>query len=180
MMLPWLFRNLVTMGLLVLMARWVAGPRLGKLGLIDLLMVNAIGDLASHTVFDEHHPFLPGVGSIAFWIIVAAFTGYLTRRYPAFRRFYYGQPHELVRDGQVDLQSMRKAGVGLADLESELRKQGVKRLDEAKNVTLEPDGSIAISNASETAQELKRLAAALTSLAAQVGALAGKSTDPNT
>jgi uncharacterized membrane protein YcaP (DUF421 family) len=177
-MLPWFLRNVVTIGLLILMARWVAGPRLGKLGLIDLFMVNAIGDLASHTVFDESHPFLPGVGSIAFWIIVAAITGYLTRRYPAFRRFYYGEPHDLVFDGQVDLQSMRKAGVGLADVESELRKQGVK-IDQAKSVTLEPDGSIAISNAIETAHELKRLADALTALAAQVGALTGPSAEDN-
>lgn len=66
----WLLHNLAPFLVLALMVRWVMRPRFGKRGPVEILMLNAVGDLASHAAFEEQHPQLRGVGSVALWLML--------------------------------------------------------------------------------------------------------------
>ncbi|HYG59156.1 MAG TPA: YetF domain-containing protein [Symbiobacteriaceae bacterium] len=164
-MVQWAISNVLTLVVLTLAARWLGRRRLGKLGLMDLLMINAIGDLASHTAYEIQHPVMQGLGSIVLWLAVASGMGLLAARWPAFRRFYYGDAAQVAADGRPDPTAMERLGIPMAELESELRKHGVSQVSDTSSVTLEPDGTLSVIKADATAQELRRLALALQQIA---------------
>jgi uncharacterized membrane protein YcaP (DUF421 family) len=168
--LDWAVRNGATIGLLILLSRWVARNRLGKRGLIELLMINAIGDLASHTVFESQGPFYPGLASILFWTVAATIAAWLGSRWESFRHWYFGDRHEIIRNGIPDSDAMRLHRLSQAEVDSELRKHGIDALSEVKTATLELDGTMSVIKAQSTAQELRKLATALEALASRVEA----------
>ncbi|MGE5675573.1 MAG: DUF421 domain-containing protein [Mycobacterium leprae] len=167
-MAEWLVRNGVVFVLLLLLSRFVARPRLGKRGLIDVVMVNAIGDLAAHTVFETQHPMLPGLASVGIWMLVLAGIAVVTSRWPSLERYYLRPPVRVVQDGRSDAQALLSVGISRSQLESELRSYGLESLDQVKEATAEPDGSISVIEEFDAATELRRLSNALAALAAQI------------
>jgi uncharacterized membrane protein YcaP (DUF421 family) len=173
--MDWLARNVITILLLVILARWVARSRMGKRGLVELMMINAIGDLASHVVFDSEHQLGHGLFSIIFWTVFAGAAAWLAAHWESFRHWYFGDHHELVRDGVPDPDALKLQRMSQAELDAELRKHGVEGLSEAKTVTLESDGTVSVVKALSTAQELRKLATTLEQLAARVDDQSGGS-----
>lgn len=167
-MLHWMLTNGSAMLVLILAVHWFGRRRLGKLGLIDLVMINTIGDLASHTAYETEHTLWHGLGSLVLWLAAGSGLGYLAGRWPWFRRFYYGGADELVTGGVLHQQRLDQLGIAMEELQSELRKQGVDDVTKPRSVWLEPDGSFSVIKADTTAQELRRLAGALSALAGQL------------
>ena len=167
-MLHWMLSNGSTLAVLILSVHWFARRRMGKLGLMDLLMINAIGDLASHTAYETEHPLWHGLASVVLWVAAGSGLGYLSGRWPWLRRFYYGGTDELLTDGVLHQKRMDQLGIAMEELQFELRKQGLDDLSQARSATLELDGSVSVIKADSTAQELRRLAGLLRSLAERV------------
>ena len=168
MVLTWLLWNLLTFLLLLALTRWVARPRLGKHGLFDLFLVNMVGDLAAHTLFESRYRILTGLGSIALWITAITAVGYVAARWPGLHRLFYGRSQPVVSHGHADEGAMHRLGIGLAELESELRKQRVASLADAESVTVESDGSLAVFPVNPPVEELRRLADSLSALVRQL------------
>ncbi|HYF90858.1 MAG TPA: YetF domain-containing protein [Symbiobacteriaceae bacterium] len=170
-MAEWLLRHTLPFLLIVLLVRWLVWPRFGKNGVVELLLINAVGDLAAHAAFEEQHPLLSGLGGILLWLLMVAGMGAVISRSRAARRWlgYFDQPVEIVRDGRTDDEAMRSQRVSREELESELRQQSLHDLAGVRSVTVEPDGAMAVSpGGQDTGQELRRLADELAALRLEI------------
>lgn len=164
MVKEWALRNLITYLVVMGSLRGFARPRFGKLGVVDILLMNTIGDLAAHTVFESEQARIPGLISVAVWVAVATGAAWLAGRWPGFARLYYGGSHQIVSEGLPDVGAMRAIAVSVDDLQAELRKQSIASLQQAKSVTVEADGSVAIRTSDPLVDEVRRLVDAVSAL----------------
>lgn len=160
--------NIFSLAILLILGRLLIAPRFGKGGVRELFMVNVIGDIVAHIVTEGRDRYMAGFGSLVFWIVVAGASGFLAFHWDWFAAFLRGRPVTVARAGVPDQRALRQARLTLDDLEGELRKQGITQLSDVEAATLEPDGSVAIEKAIDTAAELRRLAGALGALARQI------------
>lgn len=160
-----LLRSALSFLLLLVAARWIVRRRLGKFGIFELFAVNAIGDLGAHLAFETQHPLMTGVTAVIFWVGALAVMEWLLARWDWLRQTLYRQPERLLQNGQADPAALSRARMSLEELQSELRKQGVRSLGQAQEVTLEPEGSLSVVKTESVKDELKRLGAALNQLA---------------
>jgi uncharacterized membrane protein YcaP (DUF421 family) len=172
----WLLRNTMPFVIIAVLTRWVLPPRLGKNGVVEVLFLNTIGDLVAHSAFEEQHSLVTGLGSIALWVLFAGAAAYLYRRGPGAGRFvgYFSESVLLVRNGKPEESGLKRTRIAVAELESELRKQGIDQVGQVKSATVEPDGSIAVVEKDGTTVRLERIEALLTALQAEVGELRRK------
>jgi uncharacterized membrane protein YcaP (DUF421 family) len=63
-----------------------------------------------------------------------------------------------VTDGKVHVGALRRELLTLAELRSALRKQGVMRVSDCKQVVLEPDGTLSVVRADVPQHALEELA----------------------
>src|SRR5579884_264123 len=68
----------------------------------------------------------------------------LSNRYPRLIKLFEGVPTELVRDGVV-VGNLRRLGLRRADVTAVLRRQGADSLEEVREATLEPGGTIVVN-----------------------------------
>jgi len=68
----------------------------------------------------------------------------LVDRFPGFERWMVGPPVVLVRDTEVQWETMHKEGVSREELLAGLREHGVGTLDKVQTAMLEADGSISV------------------------------------
>ncbi|OZI19562.1 hypothetical protein CAL26_18310 [Bordetella genomosp. 9] len=123
----------------------IAGRRdVGSLGIADLLVVVLIADAAQNAMAGEYKSVPDGmllVATIVFWSV---FIDRVAYTWPATRPFLQPGKLCLVRDGQVQMRTMRRESITVEDLESELRQKGVEDVAQVKLAYLEPDGSISV------------------------------------
>ena len=160
-----LLRSVVAFLLLLGIARWGVRRRLGKFGVFEVLAVNAMGDLTSHLAFETQHPISGGLTSVLVFAVALVAVEVGGSRLKWAERLLLRRPVPLVQNGQVDRQALASARMTLDELESELRKQGVQGVGDAKQVVLEPEGSLSVQQVDSVKEGLKRLAAALDELA---------------
>jgi uncharacterized membrane protein YcaP (DUF421 family) len=76
-----------------------------------------------------------------------------------------GTPEVLVRDGQIDTRTLQRLGLRPSDLLVAIRRQGASTLDEVREASLEPGGTIVVTLRPEamnaTAGDIARLEAKL-------------------
>ena len=136
-------RGTVTYLLLFFVLR-VLRREAGALGISDLLVVVLIADAAQNAMASEYKSLTEGavlVGTIVAWDFFLDWLGY---RFSAVERLLRPAPLPLVQDGRVLRQNLRKEMITMEELMTQLREQGVERLEEVKRCCLEGDGHISV------------------------------------
>jgi uncharacterized membrane protein YcaP (DUF421 family) len=116
----------------------------GALGISDLLVVVLIADAAQNAMSSDYKSVTEGavlVATIMGWDFFLDWLGY---RFPAVQRLLRPAPLPLVKDGQMLRRNMRKEMITEEELLSQLREQGVERVEEVKKCSLEGDGKISV------------------------------------
>ena len=116
----------------------------GALGISDLLVVVLIADAAQNGMAGEYKSVTEGavlVGTIAAWDFFLDWLGF---RFPAVQRLLRPAPLPLIKDGRVLRQNLRKEMITMEELLSQLREQGVERVEEVKKCCLEGDGRVSV------------------------------------
>lgn len=169
-MVAWILRNTLPFLVAALLVRMLLRRQFGKHGVIELLLINAVGDLMAHSAFEEQHPLWSGIGSIAWWLVMVAVALILLHRAPGAAPWlgYFTGPVDVVRNGVPIPEAMRRHRLSQEQLESELRKQGIDDLAGVRRATLESDGSLAVLQSDSTARELQRIADALEAIRADL------------
>jgi uncharacterized membrane protein YcaP (DUF421 family) len=169
----WLLRHTLPFLLLVLMVRWVLRPRFGKRGVVEVLVINAIGDMASHAAFAEGHPLLSGLGAVGLWVMYGAVLAWLVYRSRRVGGFvgYFPCTETVVHDGAVDAAAMSRLRMSRRELDFELRKQGLSDVSQVTSAWVEPDGSLSVRPAQGTTEEIRRMTEELRAMRAELAAL---------
>ena len=135
--------SLVYLGLFLLL-RVILARQSGGIGLQNILVIVLIADAAQNAMADEYRSVTDGmllVAAIVFWSFILDWLGY---QFPAVQRFLYPPPLTLVEQGRIIEKNTAKEFITEAELESQLRQQGVEDISKVKRAHLEPDGRVSV------------------------------------
>lgn len=96
---------------------------LGEISAFDFVLAIVIGSVASRAV-SGNAAFWPSLAAAVAFVVLHRAIGLIAFRNDRVASWVKGSPRILVRDGEPDLEQMRKAAIGRSDLESALRRRG--------------------------------------------------------
>jgi uncharacterized membrane protein YcaP (DUF421 family) len=127
----------------------------GSLGVPDLLMIVLLADASQNAMAGEYHSVTDGlvlVATIVGWSYVLNLVG---DKIPALGRVIYGTPVLLVKDGKPIWPNMRRELLTSAELESQLRLEGVDDVRDVRQAFVEPDGRLSVTSKGEKSKSAK-------------------------
>jgi uncharacterized membrane protein YcaP (DUF421 family) len=129
---------------LFLMLRLILRRQPGTITLSDLLVLVLVADAAQNAMAAEYESLTNGlvlVGTIIGWNVALDWLGF---RFPIVQRFIHPPRKPLVRDGRLMRRNLAEELMTEEELMTQLRLQGVERLDEISAVYVEGNGQISV------------------------------------
>lgn len=129
---------------LFLLLRFLLKREAGSMGITDLLLLVLLADAAQNAMAGEYKSITDGL------ILVCTIVGwnyllnYLAFKFPFFRRIVLPSKLQLVRDGKLIRQNLRRERITEEELMSEIRTAGCEDLGGVKAAYIEPDGMISV------------------------------------
>jgi uncharacterized membrane protein YcaP (DUF421 family) len=158
--------------LLLLLLLRLAGKRdLAQLNTFDFVVLLLLSNVVQNAVIGPDNSLWGGaLGAAVLVAGNAVFVRVVGRSQPLFR-LLEGTPTVLVRDGEVDLDAVRRLGLRPADVEAAVRRQNADDLSQVDEASLEPGGTISVrlrdGAGAATRADLERLEAKLDALLAR-------------
>ena len=137
-----LLRSVAVYVFLVVSLRLAGRRELGQLTSFDLVLLLILSNAVQNSINAGDNSLGGGLVSAAALLFLNALFGRAAFRWKGFERLVGGRPIPLVTDGRIHLGAMRKERITLEELRSALRKQGIQRVRDCKQVVLEPDGTL--------------------------------------
>jgi uncharacterized membrane protein YcaP (DUF421 family) len=151
-------RAAVVYGFLVVALR-VAGRReLAQMTSFDLVLLLVISNAVQNSINAGDNSLSGGLVSAATLLLVNWGVAFATWRWRRFETLVQGHPVRIVTDGKVHLGALRRELLTVAELRSALRKQGIMRIGDCKQVVLEPDGTLSAVRSDVVERPLQELA----------------------
>lgn len=142
--IPWqavgisVFQTFVLYWLLMFGIRFAGRRVFGQLGPQDLVVLILIAEACNLGLTQEEGGFWATLGSV----LTILLTGTIIERIPALQNFVEGQPIDLMKDGEILPDVMKKWLVQETDLHGAARKYGYDDFNVFEKMTMESDGSI--------------------------------------
>src|SRR5512133_1210574 len=137
-------RAVVVYGFLVFALRIAGRRELAQMTSFDLVLLLVISNAVQNSINAGDNSLGGGLVSAVTLVALNWVLGYATWRWRRVERALQGAPIRIVTDGRVHGGALRRELLTLAELRSALRKQGVMRIADCKQVTLEPDGTLSV------------------------------------
>jgi uncharacterized membrane protein YcaP (DUF421 family) len=123
----------------------IAGKReVGQLSIFDLIVLLVIADAVQNAMVGQNASLAGGIVAAITLLTLDKLLNVVTGRVPRVRKLLEGEPQELIRDGVVLEDALRKEGIDDDDLAAGLRRQGVLNPSDVRLAVLETDGSISV------------------------------------
>ncbi|MGH9897351.1 MAG: DUF421 domain-containing protein [Pyrinomonadaceae bacterium] len=137
-------RGSVVYLVLFLILRFLLKRDVGSVGIPDLIFVVIIADATQNAMAGEYKSLTEGLtlaGTIFFWNFLLDWLGY---KFPFFEKILRPAPKLLISHGQILYRNMRQTMITEDELWSQLRQQGIDKLNEVKVAIMEGDGRISV------------------------------------
>lgn len=144
--------SIMYLGLFFLL-RLILRRQSGTITLSDLLVLVLVADAAQNAMANEYHSLTNGfvlVGTIIGWNVALDWMGY---RFRFVQRLLHPPNKPLVRDGRLIRKNLAEELMTEEELMTQLRLQGVERLDQVKAVYVEGNGQISVIKADRAASD---------------------------
>ena len=142
--IEWVLRAIVAFIFLVIVAKVMGQRAISQLRLLDFVMALVIGNIIAHPLSDEN---LGLKGSVITTIVLVSLylCGiYLILKWPWFRRLVTPPPINLIKDGEIIYQGLKKARISIDVLLEELREEKVEDVKKVALAIWEADGKISV------------------------------------
>jgi uncharacterized membrane protein YcaP (DUF421 family) len=127
----------------LLAALRVAGRReLAQLTSFDLVLLLVLSNAVQNSLNAGDNSLVGGLVSALTLLVLNWAVGYAVWRWRGVERLVQGRPVRIVTDGRIHLGALRNELLTAAELRSALRKQGIMRISDCRQVVLEPDGTL--------------------------------------
>ena len=139
-----LIRGTIMYWFLFLLLRFLLRRDTGSAGISGILFVVLLGDAAQNAMIGTGNTVADGamlIATLAAWNYLLDWLG---AHFPLASRLTDPPAILLVRDGNVIGRNMRREHITLDEVESQLRKKGLERLDQVKRMYLENDGGFSV------------------------------------
>ncbi len=121
----------------------LAGRReLGQMTSFDLVLLLVISNAVQNSINAGDNSLGGGLVSALTLLVLNWLVGFLAWRWRWVERIVQGRPIRIVTGGRVHVGALRRELLTLAELRSALRKQGIMRISDCRQVVLEPDGTL--------------------------------------
>ena len=142
--IEWILRAVVAFIFLVIVAKVMGQRAISQLRLLDFVIALVIGNIIAHPLSDEK---LGLKGSVITTIVlVSLYLGgiYLILKWPWFRKVVTPPPINLVKDGEIIYQGLKKARISIDVLLEELREEKIEDVKKVALAIWESDGKISV------------------------------------
>ena len=121
----------------------LAGRReLAQMTSFDLVLLLILSNAVQNSINAGDNSLVGGLASALTLLALNWIMGYATWRWRRVEQLVQGKPVRIVTDGKVHLGALRRELLTGEELRSALRKQGIMRISDCKQVVLEPDGTL--------------------------------------
>lgn len=129
---------------LFLIFRFVLRRDVGSIAISDVLLLVIVADASQNAMAGDYKSIADGmvlVSTIVGWNYLLDWAAF---RFESIHRLLEAPKLPLIRHGRVLHQNLRREFLGLDDLMSELRKQGVGEISQVRHAYMEGDGHISV------------------------------------
>ena len=129
---------------LFLILRFVMLRQSSTIGIADILVIVVIADAAQNGFAKEYKSITEGIFLVLTIVLWDVLLNWLSYRFKIFERLLAPPPLTLVKEGKMNRRNMRKELITEEELRSQLRQQGVSKLDDVRRACLEANGEISV------------------------------------
>ena len=141
-------RTILVYAAIVLLLRLAGKRELAQLNTLDLAVVMLLSNVVQNAVIGPDTSLVGGLDGAAVLIAVNSlfvrFQFYLTYRTPKFEHWLEGTPSVLIRDGNLQFDTLRRLGLRPADIIASSRRQGAEHVRDVQEMVLAPGGSMLV------------------------------------
>lgn len=124
--------------------RLIQKRQTGMLGNTDFLLILLLANAVQNALLSSDRSITQAIVlifAIIFWNYVLNWLGY---HFPKFQQLIHPKPYPLILHGEIQQRNLRKELITYDELISQLRKQGVTKVEEVQEAYIEGDGSISV------------------------------------
>ncbi len=128
----------------LIMIRFLGKRALGELGPFDFVVMTGVGHTVVSVALDKSIPFWEGIVILSTLAALEYLMGYLALKNQVLSDIITGKPVMLINEGRIIKENLKKEKFNVDDLMQELRKQGIRDLDEVDQGILESCGGFSV------------------------------------
>jgi len=141
-------RTVVVYVAIVILLRLAGKRELAQLNTLDLAVVMLLSNVVQNAVIGNDDSLVGGIYGATVLIAVNALfvrvQAYLSWRVPRLERVLEGSPSVLIRDGKLQIETMRRLALRPADVIASSRKQGAEHVRDVREMVIAPGGGMLI------------------------------------
>ena len=135
-------RAVVVYGFLLAALRLAGRRELAQMTSFDLVLLLVLSNAVQNSLNAGDNSLVGGIVSALALLLLNWAVAFATWRWRRVERVVQGRPIRIVSDGRVHLGALRRELLTASELRSALRKQGIMRISDCRQVVLEPDGTL--------------------------------------
>ncbi|MEY9911623.1 uncharacterized membrane protein YcaP (DUF421 family) [Catenulispora sp. MAP12-49] len=141
-------RTIIVYAAIVVLLRLAGKRELAQLNTLDLSVVLLLSNVVQNAVIGPDNSLIGGIYGAAVLIAVNALfvrlQAYLSDRTPRLERVLEGSPSVLIRDGKLQIRTLRRLALRPADVIVSSRKQGAEHVSDVREMVIAPGGTMLI------------------------------------
>lgn len=141
-------RTVVVYAAIVILLRLAGKRELAQLNTLDLAVVMLLSNVVQNAVIGNDDSLIGGIYGATVLIAVNALfvrvQAYLSWRVPRLERVLEGSPSVLIRDGKLQIETLRRLALRPADVIASSRKQGAEHVRDVREMVIAPGGGMLI------------------------------------
>ncbi len=139
-----LIRALILYFVVIFSVRLMGKRQLGELQPSELVITILISNIATLPLEDTSIPLLPGILPILSMVCFEVITSWFALKSRRLRRILCGSPKIIIRNGQLEQDTLRELRFSIDDLMTALRNNQVFSLEEIQFAIVETTGSVSV------------------------------------
>lgn len=153
-----LIRAVVLYAVAIFLIRLMGKRQIGELQPSELVITMLISEIASLPMQDNSIPMLNAIVALFILVSLEILTSALSLKFHKIRTVMQGHPVIIIRNGEIDVQALKKLRISLNDLLSALRQKDVFEISQVSYAIFETNGKISVllnpQNRNATAADL--------------------------
>lgn len=143
-MLDFVLRAAIMYIMALVMIRLLGKRALGELGPFDFVVMTGVGHTVVSVALDKSIPYYEGIIILGTLAGMEYLMGFLALKNQTLSNIIVGKPVVLIDNGRIIKENLSREKFNVDDLMQELRKQGVRDLDEVERGILESCGGFSV------------------------------------
>lgn len=130
--------------LALIMIRLLGKRALGELGPFDFVVMTGVGDTVISTALDRSIPYYEGIVVLLTLAVLEYFMSYVGLKNGRLSNLITGVPVVLIDDGKIIKSNLAREKFNIDDLMQELRRQGIRNIQDVDKGILESCGGFSV------------------------------------